>query len=688
LSRSGRRCAVGCAAAGLVVAFLGGAGAAAPPGWPTYGGDPGRSSAVAESVPPASVRPAFVLPIRGRVTSQVLAARDVPQPGLTTLYVATSAGRIYALSETGYVRWRVDLGQLPNECAQLDGYGVTGTPVIDTESKTLYAADALGRLHALDLATGAERSGWPVTLYDDPSRELVWGALALAGGRVYAATGSYCDAGPFEGKVIGVDLKTRAVSSWVAVPAEQGGGGGIWGWGGVAYGGRHDSLYVVTGNAFEGGTNTGSAFSEAAGYGESAVALDRNLKVLGASHPASIDQPLDLDFVGSPVVIDRPGCGELVVAQNKNAEVFAWRADDVSAGPLWTIELEPFDQANPVLSQLAYDPARDALYSVTGSRIVRVDVRADCSAAVAWSRTLGTDSLNGSPTVAGEHVWFALSGTPSLVAADAGSGITLRLLPLPGLTVTAPTVLDGRIFVGTFTGQLVGFTSAAAKPVPAGPPAPEVPGHASWLDRQHGWVSRETGVYATDDGGRHWRRIFDKPAATVVRTSVKAGVIRVATVAAGCACAYDLWTVDGGRHWTATRAIGGGLVGRGSSLYWLAQGGTEIQQVSPWPPRGRIRSRSVAAVDDGTIVDLALVPGGVAALVRNQTTGATSILVVHGAETETVRLPAPPGALVAESLRSAGGDLVVDGTVFSGGASRQMRWTSGADAAAWQPVAG
>jgi hypothetical protein len=188
-------------------------------------------------------------------------------------------------------------------------------------------------------------------------------ALTLAGGRVYAATGLYCDTQPSIGKVISVDTTTKQVSSWEAVPAEEGGGGGIWGWGGSAFSPTLDRLFVVTGNAFEGGRNVGPAFSEAAGFGESIVSLTPALTVAGSSHPASIDQPLDLDFVGSPVVADRPGCGRLVVGMDKNAQLFGWRADDLGHGPIWTVDLEPFDPRNPVLSQLAYDPS-----SVAGDR--------------------------------------------------------------------------------------------------------------------------------------------------------------------------------------------------------------------------------------------------------------------------------------------------------------------------------
>jgi hypothetical protein len=54
-------------------------------------------------------------------------------------------------------------------------------------------------------------------------------------------------------------------------------------------------------------------------------------------------QPGDLDFVGSPFVIDRSNCGELVVGADKDDEVYAWRAEDIAAGPIWELPLEPFD---------------------------------------------------------------------------------------------------------------------------------------------------------------------------------------------------------------------------------------------------------------------------------------------------------------------------------------------------------
>ena len=141
----------------------------------------------------------------GRITNQILAADG-------DYFVATSSGAVVSFTQSGIVRWKAQLGQLTSKCAQLDGYGVTGTGVIDPSSGTLYEMDAFGRLHALSLATGAERAGWPVQVFTDDRSELDWGALTLADGSVYVPTASYCDTPGTPGAVYAVNAATRSVT--------------------------------------------------------------------------------------------------------------------------------------------------------------------------------------------------------------------------------------------------------------------------------------------------------------------------------------------------------------------------------------------------------------------------------------------------------------------------------------------
>src|SRR4029453_11459845 len=217
----------------------------------------------------------------------------------------------------------------------------------------IYVADAFGRVHALDLATGAERPGWPATVYTDFRRELVWGALTAVGGSLYFGTGSYCDR-KMVAKVFRVDIATGGVSQWEVVPKRLGGGGGVWGWGGLAYSAARGSLYAVTGNAFEGGLNRGKRFREDAGYGERVVERGTDLRVRASSHPRDIRQVNDLDFVGSPVLFRSASCGELAAALNKNGSLYLWRTRSVAKGPVSRLRLSNPTLAAPLLSQAAY----------------------------------------------------------------------------------------------------------------------------------------------------------------------------------------------------------------------------------------------------------------------------------------------------------------------------------------------
>ena len=88
--------------------------------------------------------------------------------------------------------------------------GITGTPVIDPDSGTLYVDTKLAsgpahKLHALDITTGNEKFGGPVTISAGslaPPGAPAPGLLLL-NGVVYVGLGSHCDLGSYHGFVLG-----------------------------------------------------------------------------------------------------------------------------------------------------------------------------------------------------------------------------------------------------------------------------------------------------------------------------------------------------------------------------------------------------------------------------------------------------------------------------------------------------
>jgi PQQ-like domain len=653
-------------AAAIVAAVATGASrAAAPNEWLSFGNGASRQGAGNAALPVAALKPTFYLPLDGRVTSQILAADG-------RLYAATSSGRVYAFTPDGYVLWSRNLGQLAHACPQLDGYGVTGTGAIDAATHTLYVADAFGRLHALDLGSGAERTGWPVRVIDAPQRELAWGALLFSDGKVFVPTGSYCDAGPMQGHVYAVDVATHEIRSWASVPEDAGGGGGIWGWGGIAYSAERGSLFVAVGNAFADGNET-------AGYGEHLVELSPQLDVRAASTTPEPARGADADLVGSPVLFTRAGCGELAVVARKDGSLFAWRTASVDAGPIWNVEIEPYDDTNPVLAQPVYDARRNAVFVVTGARVARVDVGADCSASVAWSRKLGTTTENGIPTVAGDTLWVPLSGRWSLAAIDTSSGTVQRRLRLSEATLTPPTIVDGRLFVGSFTGGVHAFATAAT---PAARSFSATREHASWPTARLGWESRADGVYATDDRGAHWQRIYGRSALSVVRLSRRTGVIVTDSPVPACGCHPRIFsTTNGGRTWQETRMLSPQLVGSGGRLYWINTTGTAILRVDSWR-----RSHVVLRASSGRFDDAVAIRGGIAALVTSRVNGRgwdvePTVMVLRNGHVTTRSLPSTQGQVLVDTVAASWPTLVVRGTDYDTGEA--LTWRSRDGGATW-----
>ncbi len=139
------------------------------------------------------------------------------------MFVGTQANRVYAFDAddpaAGTPLWSKMLGPpmpLPSAVTLSDGtmvpsypscqdlkasgqVGITSTPTIDKEARTLYLVSRTGevqRLHALDLLTGEDLPGSPVEITAPgflPSLHLNRPGLLLQDGAVYIGFGSQCD---------------------------------------------------------------------------------------------------------------------------------------------------------------------------------------------------------------------------------------------------------------------------------------------------------------------------------------------------------------------------------------------------------------------------------------------------------------------------------------------------------------
>jgi hypothetical protein len=495
------------------------------------------------------------------------------------------------------------------------------------------------------------------------------------------------------GRIHALVLATGAVSQWEVVPKRLGGGGGVWGWGGLAYSAARDSLYAVTGNAFEGGVNRGKRFREYAGYGERIVELGPDLRVRGSNHPRDIRKVSDLDFVGSPVIFQNAACGELATALNKNGSLYMWRIRSLAAGPTSKLRLSNPTLAAPLLSQAAYSSRTRALYVATPSRLVRVNVNAKCRARIAWSRKVGSGLFNGSPTIAGDTVWLVENANAgsALVAFRATTGQLRYKARLAGPGYVAPTVAGDRIYVPLYMGGVQGFALGSVLARQTGGSGSGLDEYRSFADGMHGWASREDGVYATDDGGGTWHLVYPRSAVRVARVSPSSGMIAVGDRSSKCGCRQvRLWTANGGATWKRTPgAVGSGFAAAAGTLWWWR--GASLYRAKQWPPaRVGLKGARVAA-GKGAILDVQPVPGGVAALVTRRIGGfgfdRTPLVrfIQNGALRDRV-LPRVAGDVLVRSIAVGWPTIAVHGvdvTAFTRHEQGSVLWVSADGGATW-----
>ncbi|HEV2654225.1 MAG TPA: hypothetical protein VGT82_04675 [Ktedonobacteraceae bacterium] len=246
-------------------------------------------------------------PVDGQIYTQPLFVPNVTIKGRTynVVYVATENDSVYAfdadqrtasapLWHTSFIH-RPDITPVPpgdvytsHKNQDLTPHiGITGTPVIDLASGTLYVVaftlekgSPVQRLHGLDIRTGKDRPGSPVVIaasmegkgYDNKNGRITFradrgnqrAALLLYRGIVYICEAAFGDSDPYHGWILGYDARTyQQVPHAVYSDSPDGQKGGIWMSGAAPAVDNNGYMYLTTGNGDmnlnRGGRNAGDS---------------------------------------------------------------------------------------------------------------------------------------------------------------------------------------------------------------------------------------------------------------------------------------------------------------------------------------------------------------------------------------------------------------------------------------------
>jgi hypothetical protein len=257
------------------------------------------------------------LAVDGRVDAEPLYLSQLSVGGVThnVVFIMTEHDSAYAFdADTGAQLWKVSLagsGETSSDdrgCSQVTPeIGITSTPVIDRAAGAhgiLYAvamsknsSTFFQRLHALDITTGAELEGGPVTIQAtypgtganssggqvvfDPKQYKERAALLLLNGVIYTSWASHCDFNPYTAWIIGYNQTTLAPTSILNL-TPNGSEGSIWQSGGGLAADPQGNIYALIANGTFETTLDANGFPNKQDYGNGFVKISTtggNLKV-------------------------------------------------------------------------------------------------------------------------------------------------------------------------------------------------------------------------------------------------------------------------------------------------------------------------------------------------------------------------------------------------------------------------
>lgn len=465
----------------------------------------------------------FSRAVDGYIYAQPLYASQINFPDQTirnVIYVATENNSLYAFDaddpETTEPLWQVNLGApvpssdlSPNYRDLVPQVGITGTPVIDLGKQTIYVVAKSKdtsdgsyhqRLHALELATGLDRTGSPVeitasvagdgsgsvngTITFNPLWSLNRPGLLLLNGVVYIGFGSHGNLGEYHGWLLGYDATTlQQVGAFNTSPNSE--GGSIWMSGQGLIADDDNNIYVTTGNGpFD-------LQNDRRDYGDCALKFStaNGLTLVDYFTPHNTDvlNAIDADLgAGGPVLL--PGVNRLIftgkdtvlrVLDTNNLGGFDPVADRIvqQFQPSSRRKLgAPVFWESPTYGPVIYYWAGGdnlKVYKLLGGKFQEFEAARSSIASVVGISNAAPMSLSANGNKAGTGILWATGSTagdanrntvPGVLRAFDASDITRELWNSQQnperddignfAKFCPPTVANGKVYVPTFAGQL------------------------------------------------------------------------------------------------------------------------------------------------------------------------------------------------------------------------------------------
>ncbi len=386
--------------------------------------------------------------------------------------------------------------------------GITGTPVIDPATNTLYVVGKtkengvyFERIHALDITTGQEKFGGPAAISGsvtgngngssggvlnyDPKWQHQRSGLLLLNGILYVAFGSHGDNGPWHGWIFGYNASTLTKTGvWCTSPNSF--GSGVW-MGGtglaadVPAGKPYGRIFTTTGNGL---FDASPPYNNSMDFGDSILTLDLtngmpSLVDVFAPHDQSNLNTADEDQASGGVVVlpDSVGGGNgnhQLVQLGKSGRVYVLNRENLggynpnnstdpqqkaSAGGLWggpaywngavyiwglNDVLKAFAFANGTISS-ATPTSKGSVEAFTYSPSPSISANGVTNGIV-WS--MKTDNFN----TGGNATLFANDAT-NVATVLYSSDQNTQGNDVPGQSVkfVTPTIVNGKVYVGTAT---------------------------------------------------------------------------------------------------------------------------------------------------------------------------------------------------------------------------------------------